>query len=97
MTKSRPTKLICLEGLPSWGLSSIIIAMSPFPRSRVSRSHNTSVKRTDSLHSFMRKHPVDQTPKAQTDGNEKTMKLIDCAKITVAKSMNECISLSTIS
>ena len=50
------------------------------PRFRISRSHNASVKRTDSLYSFMREHPADQTPEAQMDDNKKTEKLIDCAQ-----------------
>ena len=51
------------------------------PRSRVSRSHNASVKCTDLLYSFMRKHAADQTPETQKDDNEKTEKLIDCAQL----------------
>ena len=50
------------------------------PRSRVSRSHNASAKRTDLLYSFMIEHPTDQTPEAQTDDNEEKEKLIDCAQ-----------------
>ena len=48
------------------------------PRSRVSRSHNASAKRTDSLYSFMEEHPADQIPETQTDDNEKKKKLFFC-------------------
>ena len=41
------------------------------PRSKVSRSQNASVRRIDSLYLFMRRHPADQTPEAETDNSGK--------------------------
>ena len=54
--------------------------VTTLPRSRVSRTQNASVKRTDSLYSFMKRHLADQTPEARRTTNEKTKKLpINCA------------------
>ena len=41
------------------------------PRSRVSRSKYTSVRHTDSLYSFIKRHPADQTPEARWTTNKK--------------------------